>query len=341
MRGVVVVVLCACGVAFADPSAASHYKQGKAFFEARQYDQAIAEYLAAYALDKLPAHLYNIGRAYRLAGNAKLAIEYFQRFLDVAPNSPLAKEIREDIVRATQELVEQAAKVDAERKRLIIESHVNRARAFADSGQWNQAGDQHRAAFDVDGDPSHLRDAGDAYVNVPDVPKALDAYNAYLDRAPQAGDSNAVREKIAKLSKPRPPPTPAVNPEPPQVYVAPASDTSQRSLKRRVLALGIAGTGVVMAGVGGFYGLSARSKWRDAQTLGCDNEGTCPTQAGVDLATDARSRGTLGTVFVIGGVAAIGAGALLFWTAPRRADRIAIAPDVSRGVGGILVRGSF
>src|SRR5262245_29249940 len=37
-------------------------------FEARQYDEAIAEFTAAFSLDKNPNHLFNIGRVHEEAG---------------------------------------------------------------------------------------------------------------------------------------------------------------------------------------------------------------------------------------------------------------------------------
>jgi tetratricopeptide (TPR) repeat protein len=335
---VVVAVVCACGIAFADTSAAEHYKQGKAFFDAKQYDQAIVEYLAAYQIDKRPAHLYNIGRAYRLAGNAKLAIEYYQKFLDADPTNALAKEVRDDIVVATRELAERDAKAETERKRLAVESHVKLARAYGEAGQWSRAGDEHRAAFEVDADPVHLRDAGDAYAKQPDAAKANAAYTEYLERAPGATDADAIRARIAALSKSTAPDKPVIKPPPPPE--SPATPPPPRS-KRRILALGVAGAGVVATAIGSVYGLSARSKWNDAKDLGCADDGTCPTQQGVDLATDAGHRGTLGTVLFVAGVGLTGAGVVLYLTAPRPERATTVAPLVGPRTGGLIVRGSF
>ncbi len=210
---VVGMLLCA-SIASAD-TAAAHYKQGKAFFDAKQYDQAVAEYQAAYAIDKLPAHLYNVARAYHLAVNLKLALEYYQKYLEADPKSSRAAEVRGLVVDATQQLADaenkrklddaakakaladQQAKAEQERKRTTAESHVKLADAYGRAGEWARKGDELRAAAADDDDPVHLRDAGEAYAKQPDHAKARDAYLAYLDKLPRASDSDAIRDKIA------------------------------------------------------------------------------------------------------------------------------------------------
>lgn len=223
MRALAIAVLLAVSAspAIADDKAkaAAHYKQGKAFFDAKAYDQAIAEYQQAYALDHVPAHLFNIGRAYHLKGDLKAAIEAYQKYLDAEPSGPRATEVRGYIASATQQIAdeeakrradEEAARLAAERekskqeqeqKQIAATAHVKQADAYAQAGAWAKAGDEHRAAADVDGDPKHLLAAAEAYRKQPDHAKARDAYLAYLEKVPLGPDSDAVRAKVAETTR--------------------------------------------------------------------------------------------------------------------------------------------
>jgi len=219
----VAIVLAA---SFASPAraddkaqAAAHYKQGKAFFDAKQYDQAIAEYQQAYTLDHVTAHLFNIGRAFHLKGDLKSAIEFYQKFLAADPASSRADEVRGHIASATQQLAdedarrrasEEAVRIAAEQqkareaqeqKKVAAIAHVKQAEAYAQAGAWAKAGEEHRAAATVDRDPQHLLDAGDAFRKQPDLARARDAFLAYLEQVPLGDNSDQIRAKVAELTR--------------------------------------------------------------------------------------------------------------------------------------------
>jgi hypothetical protein len=114
---------------------------------------------------------------------------------------------------------------------------------------------------------------------------------------------------------------------------------------RRYLGLGVGGAGVVMVGVASVLTLTARSNYKSAlrdhcmgATNGCDGEG-------YTLTHDARSRANIGTVFTIVGVAAIGGGAFLYFTAPKAAEKsqpvVYVTPTVDRDGGGVVIGGTF
>src|SRR5437868_3056785 len=94
IRGLVIALLLlnVSASAAPDPRAATHYKQGKTFLDAKQYDQAIVEFEAAYAIDKVASHLFNIAKAYDAKGDPDKAIEYYQKYLDVEPTTTRAAE---------------------------------------------------------------------------------------------------------------------------------------------------------------------------------------------------------------------------------------------------------
>jgi tetratricopeptide (TPR) repeat protein len=201
-------IALASSAAHADDKAkaAAHYKQGKAFFEAKQYAQAIGEYKAAYALDKLPAHLFNIARAYHLSGELDLAIEHYQKFVDADPKSPNAATARTEIVAATkardERKADQAAKQQQDelaKKRAIALGHVKQAKAYEQAGAWASAAEEYVAAGEHE--PDQLLAAVDAYRKVPDLTKARFAYITYLDRVPNGPRSDQVRKDLATITK--------------------------------------------------------------------------------------------------------------------------------------------
>ena len=87
----------------ADPQAAvrararAHYRAGDAAQKAGRYDDAVAEYRAAYELLPLPGLLFNIGQAYRLKGDKVHALEAYRKYLDVEPDGRASPEAREHI----------------------------------------------------------------------------------------------------------------------------------------------------------------------------------------------------------------------------------------------------
>jgi hypothetical protein len=106
---------------------------------------------------------------------------------------------------------------------------------------------------------------------------------------------------------------------------------------RRLLGLGVGGAGLLSLGVGLVFGMGASGNWSDAQDAGCTDDGSCPTQAGVDLVNDAQGKATLSTVFVAVGIVAIGTGVVLYLTAPKDGAQVAIVPAGA----GLSVIGRF
>jgi tetratricopeptide repeat protein/thrombospondin type 3 repeat protein len=87
------MVLSMSGLAHAqrvDPDqqkqAAAHYQKGRAHFQAKEYDQAIAEYQKANEILPRPLVLFHLAEAYRLKGDARQALSYYRRYLSEEPN---------------------------------------------------------------------------------------------------------------------------------------------------------------------------------------------------------------------------------------------------------------
>ncbi len=97
--------------AHADERAAAreHYYRGTKAFELGLYDEAIAEYMAAYKAKDDPALLYNIAQSHRLAGHPVEALRFYKVYLIKLPASSNRIEVESKIVEL-EKLVEQQKK---------------------------------------------------------------------------------------------------------------------------------------------------------------------------------------------------------------------------------------
>jgi Tetratricopeptide repeat len=106
-RGLLVLVSAATGAALARPAVAAppkttaeltaeqHFKEGEERYSARQFQAALDEYQAGFTILPLPGFLVNIGQCYRRMGDLARARTTFERFVLVAPDSPLVPEVRQ------------------------------------------------------------------------------------------------------------------------------------------------------------------------------------------------------------------------------------------------------
>jgi tetratricopeptide (TPR) repeat protein len=78
----------------AEREARHAFAAGEGYFRAGQYASALAEYQAGYAASPLPGFLINIAQCQRRLGDLPKARATYQKFLLVAPDSPLVPEVR-------------------------------------------------------------------------------------------------------------------------------------------------------------------------------------------------------------------------------------------------------
>lgn len=133
-------------------------------------------------------------------------------------------------------------------------------------------------------------------------------------------------------------PVPApIDDVPPAGSVRPSSDGS--GMKTTGLVIG--GVGLVGLAVGTFLGLSASSKWSSSQDK-CASPTVCPDHAGAIADHDsAQGAATGATIAFVAGGAALAAGAVLFFTAPKSGGRVGVAPSAGANAGGMSLVGRF
>jgi tetratricopeptide (TPR) repeat protein len=77
----------AAGAASVDRPGRVLFEQAETKFNLGRFDDALADYQAAYEVEPLPAFLFNIGQCYRNLGNYERAQFYFRRYVALDPDS--------------------------------------------------------------------------------------------------------------------------------------------------------------------------------------------------------------------------------------------------------------
>jgi tetratricopeptide (TPR) repeat protein len=106
LAAALVVVLVGSSVHADERRAREHFDEGESLYAAGDFDAALAEYLAAFAEEPLPAFLFNVGQCHRNLDHYDAAIFSFKRYLALAPDAPN----REAVLRLIVELEEKRAR---------------------------------------------------------------------------------------------------------------------------------------------------------------------------------------------------------------------------------------
>jgi tetratricopeptide (TPR) repeat protein len=82
---------------------------GTTHYELGRFEEAFAEYSAAYELYPVPAFLFNLGQCQRELGNFDRALFFYEGFLRAMPDSPQADLVAELMEESRQALARQEA----------------------------------------------------------------------------------------------------------------------------------------------------------------------------------------------------------------------------------------
>lgn len=348
---VIVALIIALGAtAAAQPSgqaaaATSQFDRGRALMKDKKYAEACAAFEHSQKLDPQWGTLYNLAGCYARIGKLASAWAAYRELAQRDTNPARRKES-----------AKQARDLDRRLPRLLLTA----ARAPAGLAVTLDGVD----ATGLLGTESPV-DLGEHAVHAT-APNRAD----FDATATITGEGKTVVLAIELApAKPRPEVVPVPAPREPTQAAAPAQpgpraqaaapvpgsdhdaasrdDAGPPRSRRRMYGVIVAAGGGALVVTGLVFGRLASSKWSEAKAL-CGDDLMCDNQAdlaaGNQLVSEARSRAVLSTGFVIGGVAAIGLGAVLFATAPRgdaRATALRLTPGVAPGLVSLTVEGRY
>ncbi|MGH7438132.1 MAG: hypothetical protein ACRENE_20810 [Polyangiaceae bacterium] len=124
-----------------------------------------------------------------------------------------------------------------------------------------------------------------------------------------------------------------------------APEAPHNGKTQRLVGLALGGAGAVGIVVGGIFGVLTKTSYDHAITSECGpnagfaNPKAC-SPAGVQDVQSAHDDGTIATVGFVAGLALLGGGAYLYFTAPK-ASAVGVSPVIGPGVAGLTVRGGW
>ena len=304
--------------------AQSLYDEGRTLMNAKAFDRACPKLEESQRLDPSPATEFHLADCYEQIGRTASA---WAAFLEVASNSKLAARAdREKVARErAAELALKLTKlsIDVPAASQVAGLVVKRNGTVVREAQWG-AGvpvDQGMQTIEVSAPgkltwQSQTQAAGEGKTTTVVVPPLVDAPVAVAQTSTSAPASGSTMAPTTEV---------------------PPSNPSSGSTQR-VVAVAVAGVGVVGVVLGSVFGASALGKNSDANSGHC--VGNACDAAGVSLRQSAVSAGNISTIaFVAGGVALAG-GTVLWFTAPS-SHGVQAAPAVGGGSYGAVVRGTW
>jgi hypothetical protein len=158
--------------------------------------------------------------------------------------------------------------------------------------------------------------------------------------------NSTTSEPAATAPAPAPPSPAGVPPStaaapPPSPEPAPVAPEDPGKT-RRWIGVGVGVVGLVGIGVGSVFGLIAENKLSESNGSHCDTTDHCDS-TGLGLRKDAGTAASVSTIAFAAGGVLLGAGVVLFVTAPRAstASAIVVAPAPLASGGGAVLRASF
>jgi hypothetical protein len=326
----VLVLSFAAGRAQAQPADASTlaeqlFNQGRDLAEANQWPAACAKFEASLRYDPALGTRLNLATCYEHTGKLASAWGLYRESSELASQAGDVK--RRDYAR------KQAAALEPRLPRLAIAPPARPPAGFVvkRDGTVIDAGALGAALY-VDAGPHEITASAPGF----------EAFTQTATLVEGKSETVAIPELTAAPAlPPRPPERPARDHGDRAVDAAPVGRVSRT---RAYIALGSGAVGVAAVGVGLIFGAKASSAFSDARAL-CTSLVCSPDDypKGQQLMREARSRATIATVSVTAGAAAIAAGAIVYFTAPRTRERAAarIVPVAHPGDVGLAILGGF
>jgi hypothetical protein len=327
-------------LARADNSAAdSAFKQGRELLKAGKFAQACEQFETSQALDPALGTLFNIAQCDAEIGKLAEALAAYKEVI-----------ARDTNATRRQAASDAAAKLELRVPRVIVKSEPG-------------------VTLELDGHPISA--------NAP-VPVDVGKHRLVATRGKKRGPVTSVKvldegrtlsitarlpaedvtqgggdDVAPRATRPAGGPDRATSSEPPDLAVG--VDPGERGLPetdhpglwtshRKQIAIGTVVAGGAAFATGLVFGALASSGWSDAKAL-CNGTTTCPSQMVADqaaaLASSARANATTSTIFAIAGIGIAAAGVVIYATAPRREQQLAVTAMPAFDGGSLALSGTF
>jgi hypothetical protein len=310
-----------------DPVAAEAlFEEGRRLVSEGKYGEACPKFAESEHLDASPSTLLNLASCLEKLGHTATAWATYKE-AESAASAAHRQEYMDTAGRHARALAPALARLTIAVPQPIEGMQVRRDAVVVGPPEWGLAIPVDAGAHTVEASAPGYK----AWTAKVDVPR--DGAQSVLTVPPL--EALSVEEKPA-------PPTAATAPATP-APVAPPPEPASNGRGQRTAGLVVAGAGVVGLGVSGVFALLAKGQYDDS-LINCmeSNHDVCTPQ-GVSQRDDARSMGNAATVAFGVGAAALVAGGVLWFTAPRGASHPSGAASfgLAPTPGGVVATGAW
>jgi hypothetical protein len=335
--------------------AVAQFERGRALMKTRKYAEACDAFAHSQKLDPGWGTLYNLARCRELEGKLATALAMFRELARPDTYPALASEVPPERDRARRK--------DAGARAGALDKRVPRLRLTSSEPPAGLAVtlDGVDVTSQVGTDQPVDLGAHQVHATAP----ARKAFDATAEIRVEAGTTTVGLELPAADPPPiatpagEPPPTgpdpgargiaPATNAPASDVHPTDRPPTDEPAPGRAPratygLLTAAAGGGLIVTGL--VFGQLARSRWQSAQDQCAGRICSSADSLNKGAVGEARTRATVSTVLVVGGAAAIGVAAYLYFTAPRRSagslsTAVHLTPAASPGTVSLTLAGQF
>lgn len=286
------------------------YEEAEKLEAAGNFDVACGKYLESQQLDPGLGTLLHLAQCYEKAGKTASAWGRFREALELAvragdERSELARKRAENLEPKLAKMV-----IAVKPENQVPGLSIARDGVAVGAPQWN-------VAIPIDPGEHVVVATADGYL--PTQVKVV---------TPRSAVQQTIN--IPKL---------AINPKAPS-----REGDHNRGNTQRIVGVSLAGAGAAALIVGGVFGFVAKSTY-DESDANCDVGTNICNQTGINQRNDGFAQATTSTILVAAGAALVGAGAVVFFTAPSHKSKTDGArnttPQIGFGPGGISLRGAF
>jgi hypothetical protein len=336
--------------------AVADFERGRALMKSRKYAEACDAFAHSQTLDPGWGTLYNLARCRELEGRLATALAIFRELAQPDTYPALPGEVLPERDRARRK--------DAGARSGALDKRVSRLRLTSNDAPAGLV--VALDGVDITGLVGTDQPVDPGVHQVHAAAPARKPFDAAVEIRVAAGITTVALE-LAPADPPSPITNPAAEPTPtapdsgsrgtpaaapvaaPEVHPADGPPTGEPAHPGRApratygVVTAAAGGGLIVTGL--VFGQLARSRWQSAQDECsgriCSNAGSLNES----LVNEARTRATVSTVLVVGGAAAIGVGAYLYFTAAGRpaspSTALRLTPAASSETVSLTLAGQF